>query len=453
MHGMIQKYNVPGPRYTSYPTVPYWDFDEFSGKLYKETVKKAFDKSNHKEGISIYIHLPFCEQMCTFCGCHKRITKRHEVEWPYIKAVLKEWSLYVEMFSSRPIIKELHLGGGTPTFFSPANLEKLINGIFRRAEKHPECEFSFEGHPNNTTKEHLELLYNLGFRRVSYGVQDYGVKIQKAINRLQPFEHVKRVTDWSREIGYTSVGHDLIFGLPHQTISDIERTICMTKNMSPDRIAFYSYAHVPWIKGSGQRGFDEQDLPTADEKRRLYESGKELLEEAGYVEIGMDHFALKTDSLYKAMENGSLHRNFMGYTASKTKLMIGLGVSSISDSWKGFAQNVKGVEEYEHLVANGFIPLYRGHLLNREDEIIRKHILNLMCHFKTSWYEDAEVIEAMDEILARLEEMKTDGLVKISPYELEVTEEGRPFIRNICMAFDLRLHKSKPETQLFSMTV
>ena len=453
MHGMIQKYNVPGPRYTSYPTVPYWDFDEFSGKRYKESVKQAFDNSNHKEGISIYIHLPFCEQMCTFCGCHKRITKRHEVEWPYIKALLKEWSLYLDLFSGRPIIKELHLGGGTPTFFSPAHLEKLITGIFRSAEKHPDFEFSFEGHPNNTTKEHLELLYKLGFRRVSYGVQDYSVRIQKAINRLQPFDNVKRVTEWSREIGYTSIGHDLIFGLPHQTLGDIERTICMTKNMSPDRIAFYSYAHVPWLKGSGQRGFDEKDLPTADEKRKLYESGKELLEEAGYVEIGMDHFALKKDSLYKAMENGSLHRNFMGYTASKTQLMIGLGVSSISDSWLGFAQNVKGVEEYEHLVTNGFIPLYRGHLLSREDEIVRKHILNLMCHFKTSWYEDEEIIDAMDEVLERLQEMKTDGLVKISPYEIEVTDEGKQFIRNICMAFDLRLHRNKPETQLFSMTV
>ena len=453
MHGMIQKYNVPGPRYTSYPTVPYWDYDEFSGRRYKETVKESFDLSNQKEGISIYIHLPFCEQMCTFCGCHKRITKRHEVEWPYIKALLKEWSLYLELFSGRPIIKELHLGGGTPTFFSPANLEKLINGILRRAEKHPDFEFSFEGHPNNTTREHLEVLYELGFRRVSYGVQDYGVRIQKAINRLQPFDHVKRVTDWSREIGYTSVSHDLIFGLPHQTIGDIERTICMTKNMKPDRIAFYSYAHVPWIKGSGQRGFDENDLPTADEKRRLYETGKELLEEAGYVEIGMDHFALKNDSLTKAMEEGSLHRNFMGYTASSTRLMLGLGVSSISDSWLGFAQNVKGVEEYEHLVNNGFIPIYRGHLLDHEDEIIRQHILNLMCHFKTSWHEENEVVQVMDEVLERLQEMKNDGLVKISPYELEVTDKGRPFIRNICMAFDLRLHKNKPETQLFSMTV
>lgn len=453
MHGLIQKYNVPAPRYTSYPTVPYWDLDNFSGKKYKETVKEVFEQTNSKEGISIYIHLPFCEQMCTFCGCHKRITKRHEVEWPYIKSVLKEWHLYTELFSSRPVIKELHLGGGTPTFFSPDHLSRLITGIFRHAEMHPECEFSFEGHPNNTTKEHLEVFYELGFRRVSYGVQDYSLKVQQAINRVQPFENVKRVTDWSREIGYTSVGHDLIFGLPHQNLGDIERTVAITNKLRPERIAYYSYAHVPWLKGNGQRGFNEADLPSGDEKRRLYERGKQLLEDAGYSEIGMDHFALPGDALCQAMQRDRLHRNFMGYTASKTTLMVGLGVSSISDSWYGFAQNVKGIEEYEHLVNSGHIPIYRGHIHTVEDQVIRRHILNLMCHLRTSWHYAEEESKGMEQILERLEELQGDGLVVVSENELTVTDTGRPFIRNICMAFDQRLHRKLPETQLFSMTV
>lgn len=453
MHGLIKKYNVPGPRYTSYPTVPYWDLDNFSGKSFKETVKKAFELSNEEEGISIYVHLPFCEQMCTFCGCHKRITKRHEVEVPYIRSILKEWKLYTDLFNSRPRIKELHLGGGTPTFFSPSNLELLIQGIFRKAVKSPDFEFSFEGHPNNTTKEHLQTLYNLGFTRVSFGVQDYSVRVQKAINRIQPYEHVKRITDLSREIGYTSVGHDLIYGLPHQTVGDVERTVSITRKLLPDRIAYYSYAHVPWLKGSGQRGFKDDDLPSADEKRRLYERGSELLKETGYEEIGMDHFALKSDSLYKAMTNGTIHRNFMGYTSSKTHLLVGLGASSISDSWSGFAQNVKGVEEYEHLVSTGLFPIYRGHILNWEDKIIRGHILNLMCQFKTSWHEDDQRFEGLNEALERLGEMKSDGLVKVEPMELEVTERGRPFIRNVCMAFDTRLHRKAPDTQLFSMTI
>lgn len=325
---LVQKYNVPGPRYTSYPTVPYWDIANFSGKKWESTLIQSFDESNSTEGISLYIHLPFCESMCTFCGCHKRITKRHEVEVPYLKTVLKEWQLYCNLFSEKPKVKELHLGGGTPTFFAPDNLEYLIKGIFKIADKADGYEFSFEGHPNNTTKEHLQALYTVGFRRVSFGVQDYNEKVQKAIHRVQPFENVKKVTEAAREIGYTSIGHDIIFGLPHQTIVDVEETILKTKSLMPDRLAFYSYAHVPWLKGNGQRGYSDADLPTAEEKRMQYETGKKRLAEVGYEEIGMDHFALKTDSLYKAMISSELHRNFMGYTASKTQLMVGLGASS-----------------------------------------------------------------------------------------------------------------------------
>ncbi|MEH6748045.1 MAG: oxygen-independent coproporphyrinogen III oxidase [Maribacter arcticus] len=453
MCSLIQKYNVPGPRYTSYPTVPFWDINTFSGKKWEDSVKKSFHVSNSTTGISIYIHLPFCESMCTFCGCHKRITKRHDLELPYIKSVLKEWSLYSALFSEKPIIKELHLGGGTPTFFTPENLKFLIDGILRFASKANDAEFSFEGHPNNTTKEHLQALFDVGFRRVSYGVQDYNETVQKAINRIQPFENVKNVTEWAREIGYDSVSHDIIFGLPHQKLEHVKNTIAKTNELKPDRIAFYSYAHVPWLAGNGQRGYKDADLPAADEKRGQYEIGKELLLKNGYQEIGMDHFALKTDSLYKAMDSGDLHRNFMGYTSSNTHLMIGLGASSISDSWYGFAQNVKNVEEYQNLVENDIIPLYRGHILTEEDQIIRRHILNLMCRFKTSWSDFKLYIPEMDSILKRLREMEQDGIVEITKGSLLITEKGRPFVRNVCMAFDLPLQKKSPDTKLFSMTV
>lgn len=453
MCSLVQKYNIPGPRYTSYPTVPYWDITNFSGKKWQKTLQKSFSESNAIEGISLYIHLPFCESMCTFCGCHKRITKRHEVEVPYLKTVLKEWQLYCNLFNEKPIIKELHLGGGTPTFFSPENLKYLINGIFKLADKAADYEFSFEGHPNNTTREHLQALYEVGFRRVSFGVQDYNEKVQKAIHRIQPFENVKKVTEAAREIGYTSIGHDIIFGLPHQTIQDVEATILKTKELMPDRLAFYSYAHVPWLKGNGQRGYSEDDLPSASAKRSQYEKGKELLAEVGYHEIGMDHFSLKTDSLYQAMEKGSLHRNFMGYTASKTQLMIGLGVSSISDSWYSFAQNVKSIEEYEHLVNSDIIPIYRGHILTEEDDIIRKHILNLMCHFETSFDKKESGFPDLEITLGKLEEIKNDQLIEITNNKIIVTEKGKPFIRNICMAFDMHLHKKAPETRLFSMTI
>ncbi|NNJ89111.1 MAG: oxygen-independent coproporphyrinogen III oxidase [Eudoraea sp.] len=453
MLNLIQKYNVQGPRYTSYPTVPYWDINSFSGKAWNETLQKSFEESNDTEGISLYIHLPYCESMCTFCGCHKRISKRHEVEMPYIRSVLKEWRLYCDLFDSKPIIKELHLGGGTPTFFSPEHLKMLIDGIFRHAERSDLHEFSFEGHPNNTSKEHLQTLFDLGFRRVSYGVQDYSEKVQRAIHRVQPFEKVKKVTEWSREIGYTSVGHDIIFGLPHQKNNDIRQTIDKTNELRPDRLAFYSYAHVPWLKGNGQRGFKDEDLPGAEEKRQLYELGKDLLTEAGYYEIGMDHFALKSDSLYKAFEAGTMHRNFMGYTDSKTQLMIGLGASSISDSWYSFAQNVKSIEEYQHLVDHDIIPIYRGHMLSEEDLVIRRHILNLMCRMQTSWEDESQQFNDLELVLEHLHEMELDGLVNTNTNKLSVTETGRPFIRNVCMAFDLLMHRKAPEKRVFSMTI
>lgn len=272
-----------------------------------------------EEGISLYIHLPFCESMCTFCGCHKRITKRHDVELPYINSVIKEWGLYRDILGSKPTIKELHLGGGTPTFFSPENLQRLIRGIFRVAYLHPKAELSFEGHPNNTTKEHLKALYDVGFRRVSFGVQDYNETVQKAIHRVQPFENVKKVTEWARELGYTSIGHDIIYGLPFQTLEDVKHTIARTDELRPDRLAFYSYAHVPWLKGNGQRGYKDADLPNGEDKKIQYEIGKKRLVALGYRDIGMDHFALPTDSLSKAADQGTLHRNFMGYTASKTR--------------------------------------------------------------------------------------------------------------------------------------
>ena len=452
-NSLVNKYNVAGPRYTSYPTVPYWDEKSFSFEKWKETLLKSFKESNTSEGLSLYLHLPFCESLCTFCGCNKRITKRHEVESPYITAILKEWDLYCELFDEKPKIKEIHLGGGTPTFFSTENLKRLINGLLSKATLAEGYEFSFEGHPNNTTKAHLQTLFDLGFRRVSFGVQDYNMSVQIAIHRIQPFENVKRVTEEAREIGYTSVGHDIIFGLPFQTKEHVEETIKKTKELMPDRLAFYSYAHVPWIKGNGQRGFKEADLPSPASKRKQYELGKELLAKAGYVEIGMDHFALKSDSLYKAMEQKKLHRNFMGYTASKTQAMVGLGVSSISDSWYGFAQNVKKLEDYYQLIEDNQIPIYRGHILNDIDLVIRKHILNLMCQFETTWNQDHLYFKELPDTLIKLKEMAYDDLLEINKNQIRVTEKGKPFVRNICMAFDLLLQESKPETQLFSMTI
>lgn len=449
---LVQKYNVPGPRYTSYPTVPYWDESHFSVSAWRDTYIRSFRESNTTEGISLYIHLPFCESLCTFCGCHKRITKRHDVEDTYIKAVLKEWFLYCDSFPETPNIREIHLGGGTPTFFSPENLEILINGILSRANRMDNYEFSFEGHPNNTTRAHLVTLYNLGFRRVSFGVQDYSPTVQKAINREQSFHNVAKVTFWAKEIGYTSISHDLVFGLPFQKLENVIDTIEKTKSLAPHRLAFYSYAHVPWIKGNGQRGFKDEDVPKDRNKRQLYEVGKMILEKNGFYEIGMDHFSVEEDSLYDAFQKGKLHRNFMGYTSSKTQLMIGLGVSSISDSWYAFAQNEKTLEDYYARLEKDELSVFKGHILTDEDLIIRRHILNLMCQFQTNWDISKDFPEKED-IIIQLQEMENDGLLYISDKGIHVTEKGKPFVRNICMAFDLRLKRKAPETQLFSMTI
>ncbi|NLR59779.1 oxygen-independent coproporphyrinogen III oxidase [Chitinophaga polysaccharea] len=450
---LITKYNVAAPRYTSYPTVPYWEESSFDADKWKALLKKSFQESNHRDGISIYIHLPFCESLCTYCGCNKYITVNHAVEGPYIEALLKEWQLYVSTFGSKPRIREIHLGGGTPTFFSAGHLTTLLNGIYSQAELLPDACLSFEGHPGNTTPEHLQSLYNLGFRRISLGIQDFDMRVQEIINRLQPFGMVASVVENARKIGFTSINFDLIYGLPLQTLTSMQHTIDKVVRLRPDRISFYSYAHVPWIKGTGQRRYTEDDLPKDEEKRQLYELGKLLFDSNGYTEIGMDHFALPGEALHKAFEQGNLHRNFMGYTVSHTSLLIGLGASSIGDNWYAYVQNEKQVNAYEELVNKGEFPIVRGHILSDEDLLLRKHIHNLMCHFETTWRREDTQCDAVIDGLQRLQELERDELVLVTPQKVQVTAKGKPFIRNICMAFDARLWRQVPHSQLFSKAI
>lgn len=449
---LTEKYNVPAPRYTSYPTMPYWDTNAFNLPGWINSIQWAFTECNNTDGISLYVHLPFCEDLCTYCGCNTRITKNHGVETPYIEALLKEWGMYCKIIDSRPVIREIHLGGGTPTFFSAKNLEVLISGILENAKVNPNAEFSFEAHPGNTTVQHLETLYKLGFKRISLGIQDFDPKVQLIINRKQSFEQVKNVTIEARRIGYTSVNYDLVYGLPLQTLGGLANTMNMVARLKPDRIAFYSYAHVPWVK-PGQRKFTELDLPDLKLKMQLHEIGRSLLKGYRYQEIGMDHFALPGDSLLIAREKGNLHRNFMGYTTLKTQLLMGLGVSSISDACYAYAQNVKTVEEYLELINGGQLPVFKGHLLTGEDMIIRKHILNIMCKGRTYWNHHTEPCPAIFDGIERLQPLADDGLIELNSLGVKVTEQGKPFLRNICMAIDARLWADKPGTQLFSMAI
>ncbi|MEM6697479.1 MAG: oxygen-independent coproporphyrinogen III oxidase [Bacteroidota bacterium] len=446
---LLDKYDIPAPRYTSYPTVPYWQKEPPTQAEWLERVQISFDQNDE---ISLYIHLPFCERLCTYCACNKKITKRHDVESPYIKALLQEWKIYTDALSTRPKLKTLHIGGGTPTFFSPENLRILFEGIFAKADIAENHEFSFEVHPTDTTKAHLKVLHQLGFRRISIGVQDVDEEILKIINRHQTLEEVERVTQQARSIGYNSINFDLIFGLPRQNKRHIFNTMKAVKRLYPDRIAFYSYAHVPW-KSKQQRAYDEKDLPLGVEKRAMYDFGKSLLEKFGYHEVGMDHFALQSDELWLASQNGTLHRNFMGYTNRHTDLMIGLGASAISDSWTAFAQNEKKTKFYQGCVADGELPIIKGHLLNREDRILRQHILNLSCRFETSWEDSYFTHPVLLDAQIRLQEMEVDGLLILLNKGLKVLPSGRPFIRNICMALDARLWQQRMKKSVFSQSI
>mgnify|MGYP002336214964 CR=1 FL=1 len=303
------------------------------------------------------------------------------MEIPYIQAVLKEWEHYRKILRRPPLIRELHLGGGTPTFFSARNLRWLISYILDGVTVHSDFEFSFEGHPNNTTTEHLQTLHELGFSRVSLGVQDLDEKVQRTIHRIQPFENLRQVTLAAREIGYTSIGFDLIYGLPFQNPFTVSDTFEKVLTLKPDRISFFGYAHVPWLKAA-QRGYSESDLPPQVLKRHLYEIGRYMLGKNDYADIGMDHFALRHDSLFKAFAAGKLHRNFMGYTSTQTDLLIGLGASAISDSSFAYAQNKKKVEDYLAGVKESGSAVFKGHVLSEEDRLLRACILQIACQGK-----------------------------------------------------------------------
>ncbi len=449
---LIRKYNQPVPRYTSYPTVPFWN-NEISLNDWQDRFVQQFDIHNLSAGISVYLHLPFCESLCTYCGCNKKITRDHSVENKYLDAIETEWRLYTAMMKEKPVIREIHLGGGTPTFFSPANLERLLGVLLKESIIHPDYEFSIEGHPNNTTRDHLDTLNAAGFRRISYGVQDLDPEVQRIINRIQPFENVMRATNDAREAGFNSVNFDLIYGLPRQTLESITNTINQVIQLRPERIAFYSYAHVPWTS-RGQRLFNEGDLPNPEEKIELYLRGKELLTDNGYYDIGMDHFALPHDELYTAKMNGRLHRNFMGYTTQNSGMLLGLGVSAISDLGNAFAQNDKTLHNYYEAMNKGVLAVNRGFFLNDEDVSFKKYILDIACKGETQFnIDDLDLIRAFS--FPKLKTMNADGLVEYDTNKLKLTPMGHYFIRNVCSAFDLHLlrNQSLLQQQTFSKAI
>ena len=448
---LYSKYNIPVPRYTSYPTVPFWEDDFENNVSWPQLVGDAFKTMEQKEGISLYLHLPFCESLCTFCGCNKRITTNHGVEEEYISYLLKEWDMYLQALGSKPVLKEIHLGGGTPTFFSPSNLRNLISSLLSTVSVAQDKAFGFEGHPNNTTRQHLEVLFELEFRRVSFGVQDFDPIVQKAINRIQPFESVERAVLNARASGYEWINFDLIYGLPFQNEDSILQNMEHMKVLKPERIAFYSYAHVPW-KAKGQRGYSDDDLPSDIFKRSLYELGREKLLEMGYKEIGMDHFALPEDELFKAYEKGKLNRNFMGYTTTNTDINIGLGVSSISDITSAYGQNEKLIPDYYSHLDNDEFPITRGVLVNQNNSTIRSTIKNVLCNGSSV------ISEEMSSIMTTrqwdtLKDIELDGLISLRDNHIQITENGKPYIRTICAVFDPAVDITATKQEMFSKSI
>ena len=446
---LLAKYDIPAPRYTSYPTVPYWS-ETPTTEQWLAALQQTFT-TNPQTAWSLYIHIPFCEALCTFCGCNTFITQNHDNELSYTKAIHREWESYlaqVPQFKTAPI-RQIHLGGGTPTFFSGQNLKRLLLPIMEMVNIDPaHFEGSIEVGPRVTNREHLEALRELGFQRISMGVQDFNPEVQHLINRIQPYEMTQDLTLQSREVGFESVNYDLIYGLPAQTLASFRQTAETTVELLPDRIALYSFAFVPWIK-KAHRLFTEDDLPKGADKRALYEVAREIFLKAGYKELGLDHFALPDDNLFQAYEQGELHRNFMGYTDMRTDILLGLGVSSISEAPTCFHQNDKLIGSYKKRVLAGEIPTFRGHLLDKEDQQQREQILQFMTQQQVNLMNEAQAEDARHY----LAELLNDDLVTIDGMYMAMTERGRPFLRNAAMALDMRLRRNKPDTRVFSQSV
>ncbi len=444
---LYEKYDVPAPRYTSYPTVPYWEGGPTREQWFA-SLRQSLGAKQHRW--SMYVHIPYCETLCSFCGCNTIITKSHQKERPYIDLLHQEFKIYLQNINELrqcPLV-ELHLGGGTPTFLSAQNLDFLLTVLLESVKKDQYWLGSVEVNPCHTQKNQLEVLRRHGFRRISLGVQDFNQEVQQLINRIQTYQQTQDVTQCARELGYNSVNFDLIYGLPCQSLDRMKITIEKTLSLRPDRIALYSLALIPWIKPS-QRLFKIEDLPKTQEKRKLYEYSRQALLEAGYIEIGMDHFALPSDDLSLAQSEKKLHRNFMGYTPIHTQTLLGLGLSAISETPDYFHQNQKKLSDYSQKIHAQELPSLRGHSLTKEDKEYRQLILEFMTRDQVHLTSNDSLAKAKKY----LQEMLADGLVDFSGNILKITPKGKPFLRNACMALDQRLQRQHPEQQVFSKAI
>ena len=432
---LLARHGAPGPRYTSYPTVMHWGAPPAADE-WLAALGNALAPSGARAGI--YVHIPFCQSLCTFCGCNMRLARNHALAAPYIENLLQEFSLYRSGLGIAELpIGELHLGGGSPSWLPAAALDRLLDGILTRASIATPVEFAFEADPRNTTAEQLAILRRHGFKRLSIGVQDLDTRVLEIVNRSQTLDQLQRLVDEARGLGFDSISLDLIYGLPLQTADSLRETLDQALRLQPERIAFLPYAHVPWIKPS-QRRYTEADLPDGAARQELFLLGRARLADAGYVEIGLDQYALPRDPMVQALQQGRLARSFMGFSAVAFDALIGLGVSAIGDARSLYAQNEKNLQQYETRLVASELPLQRGHRLSEKDGQIRAMLWTLFSGSdaqapQADWWRDA---------LPALQQLAQDGLLNLTDEHVSVTAAGRGFLRRIGMALDRHLRQT-----------
>ncbi|MEJ0100433.1 MAG: oxygen-independent coproporphyrinogen III oxidase [Pseudomonadota bacterium] len=430
---LLARHGGPSPRYTSYPTVAHWGAAP-SASQWLSWLNAALAGDDARAGI--YVHVPFCQSLCTFCGCNMRLVRNHALAAPYVETLLKEYALYRAALSTHTLtLGELHLGGGSPTYLPASVLDRLLDGLLRDARISDGADFAIEADPRNTTREQLAVLRRHGFNRISIGVQDFDARVLEIVNRMQAEEDVRALVDAARTLGFGNISFDLIYGLPLQTLDSLATTFDVVARLRPERIAFLPYAHVPWIKPS-QRRYNEADLPDTAQRHALFLLGRERLGAMGYVEIGIDQYALPADPLVAALAADRLSRNFMGFSASHTDALIGLGVSAIGDARAAYAQNEKNLQQYETRLAAGELPLQRGHVLSEEDAQIRAVLWTLLAGAPVQLDGAQRASAWWAEVQPRLESLAEDALLQLSADRIAVTETGRAFLRQIGLAFD-----------------
>jgi len=441
---LVRKYNIPGPRYTSYPTAP-----QFSAAVGRDELRSeiARDNADASRPLSLYFHLPFCESLCWYCGCNTVITRRRSSASDYVDLLCRELALTQPLLNCARPVTQLHFGGGTPTFLPPTEIDRLgraIHSVFTFA---PDAEISVEIDPRRLTREHVEAYRRLGCNRASLGVQDTNPQVQLAIHRWQPLAQTAQAITWLREAGYESVSVDLIYGLPVQTPESFTRTLDEVVALKPDRLAVFSYAHVPWLKPAQKIFDDRKQLPDSDAKLAMLAIATRALTAAGYVHIGMDHFARPDDELARAHDDGTLYRNFQGYTTRAGASLYGFGMSSISQTDGSFRQNYKELDDYVAAVKRDELPIERGCLLNEDDLNRRALIMDIMCRRHVDFAAlsarlGINVLEAFAPEIDSLADLEVDGLLHRHAGGIEITPLGELFRRVIAMRFDAYLKTS-----------